>query len=255
MIPVCAGLGGLPRLPAGEGRGFRVGAAPALFSSRVPPGNPLLSPRPHRAGWNVCHASPVGHVSHVCHGTLESGTPLNQRPAPPNISSCNRYQIRINRTSPEGKPDHPPRRQGSCSRNRHGGESQLRDTGVPCELPASRRAVFGFLPAQPAVAPERGEEQRCHPIHRSLRACPDSLIRHPHSDGGLMECRAQKPSQDVSRPAVCRGLCPLVRDPGEGCFCSDLRSQNIEAALRYCCGNYQECRIFKSREMAAKKKA
>jgi hypothetical protein len=42
-----------------------------------------------------------------------------------------------------------------------------------------------------------------------------------------------------------RKLCPLIEELGDECFCSDLRSQNVEAAIFYCNGNFEECEIYR----------
>ena len=62
-----------------------------------------------------------------------------------------------------------------------------------------------------------------------------------------MEREAQKGKELRSGRARRSNLCPLIDEPCSECFCSDLRSQNIEAAIRYCSGNFEECEIFKRR--------
>lgn len=39
--------------------------------------------------------------------------------------------------------------------------------------------------------------------------------------------------------------CPLIPQYLEGCYCTNLISQNTEAAIRFCVGNYQECDLYK----------
>lgn len=39
--------------------------------------------------------------------------------------------------------------------------------------------------------------------------------------------------------------CPLLPQYLEGCYCTNLISQNTEAAIRFCGGNYQECDVYK----------
>ena len=38
-------------------------------------------------------------------------------------------------------------------------------------------------------------------------------------------------------------MCPLVRDPQRECYCYDMTSQKIPAALYYCSGKFEECII------------
>ncbi|MDX1764181.1 MAG: hypothetical protein R3231_07665 [bacterium] len=39
--------------------------------------------------------------------------------------------------------------------------------------------------------------------------------------------------------------CPLLPQYLEGCYCTNLISQNTEAAILYCGGNYRECDVYK----------
>jgi len=39
--------------------------------------------------------------------------------------------------------------------------------------------------------------------------------------------------------------CPLLPQYLEGCYCTNLISQNTEAAVRFCGGKYQECEVYK----------
>ena len=41
------------------------------------------------------------------------------------------------------------------------------------------------------------------------------------------------------------GLCPLVRDPLSDCYCYDMNSQKISAAIYYCGGKYEQCEIYR----------
>jgi len=41
-------------------------------------------------------------------------------------------------------------------------------------------------------------------------------------------------------------ICPLVDQPHEKCYCSELKSKNIEKILRYCRDNFQQCQIYKT---------
>ena len=40
-------------------------------------------------------------------------------------------------------------------------------------------------------------------------------------------------------------MCPFVQEANEECFCSDMRSLYVEAAIHYCGGNYEDCVIYK----------
>lgn len=38
--------------------------------------------------------------------------------------------------------------------------------------------------------------------------------------------------------------CPFIESPCDDCFVARLNSQNIEQAIYYCGGNYEECEIY-----------
>jgi hypothetical protein len=40
-------------------------------------------------------------------------------------------------------------------------------------------------------------------------------------------------------------LCPLVQETLECCYCSNLQSQNVSRAMRFCAGEYEECEVYK----------
>ncbi|WP_429885804.1 hypothetical protein [Geoalkalibacter halelectricus] len=45
-------------------------------------------------------------------------------------------------------------------------------------------------------------------------------------------------------PTASTGRCPLIREPLPQCYCYDSSSANIEAMIRYCGGDYHQCRIY-----------
>jgi len=38
---------------------------------------------------------------------------------------------------------------------------------------------------------------------------------------------------------------PIAASVSGGCYCTNLISQNTEAAVRFCGGKYQECEVYK----------
>jgi hypothetical protein len=38
--------------------------------------------------------------------------------------------------------------------------------------------------------------------------------------------------------------CPFINNPFQSCYCYNMDSLRTEAALYYCGGNYEECRIY-----------
>ena len=48
----------------------------------------------------------------------------------------------------------------------------------------------------------------------------------------------------ASRPA---GHCPFVKDPFDECFVTGINSQNIDQAIYYCGGHFEECEIYRKR--------
>lgn len=51
-----------------------------------------------------------------------------------------------------------------------------------------------------------------------------------------------------------RKWCPFVMDPFDDCLCINMDSQNIEATLHYCGGNYGQCEIYAGRDGRKEKK-
>jgi hypothetical protein len=41
-----------------------------------------------------------------------------------------------------------------------------------------------------------------------------------------------------------KSLCPMVRDPVKDCYCYDMNSQKIPAAIYYCGDRFEECIIY-----------
>lgn len=39
--------------------------------------------------------------------------------------------------------------------------------------------------------------------------------------------------------------CPFIQEPYDDCLCANMLSQNIEAAIFYCGGNFRKCEIYK----------
>jgi len=40
-------------------------------------------------------------------------------------------------------------------------------------------------------------------------------------------------------------VCPLVNEPGPGCYCLDMNSRNIELVIHYCSGDFETCAIYR----------
>ncbi|MHC1743300.1 MAG: hypothetical protein AB9873_09755 [Syntrophobacteraceae bacterium] len=49
-----------------------------------------------------------------------------------------------------------------------------------------------------------------------------------------------------------RLFCPLLQEDRPECFSHDLRSQNVEAALHYCTGIFEDCANYKMAEASSK---
>jgi hypothetical protein len=43
-------------------------------------------------------------------------------------------------------------------------------------------------------------------------------------------------------------ICPLIQDPQEECYCSNLSSLNTEDAVHFCAGNYKKCKIYQKEQ-------
>ena len=50
--------------------------------------------------------------------------------------------------------------------------------------------------------------------------------------------------RDTARWISDKRLCPLVRDPLRECYCYDMTSQKIPAAIYYCSGKFEDCVIY-----------
>lgn len=59
---------------------------------------------------------------------------------------------------------------------------------------------------------------------------------------------AEKCPTGNPRPSMppLRRYCPLINEAREGCYCIDMNSQKIHAAVYYCGGNFEECGIYKA---------
>jgi len=44
------------------------------------------------------------------------------------------------------------------------------------------------------------------------------------------------------------GLCPLVTEYHNECYCINMTSGNVLPAIRFCMGNYEECEIYKRKK-------
>jgi hypothetical protein len=46
-----------------------------------------------------------------------------------------------------------------------------------------------------------------------------------------------------------RKFCPFVTNPFAECFCVDTGSHSVEAAIRLCGGNFEQCEIFQKKSL------
>ena len=55
--------------------------------------------------------------------------------------------------------------------------------------------------------------------------------------------------REIQKPAALkRGKhCPFVTDPLDECFITGLSSQDVDMAIYYCGGNFEECKIYRKR--------
>lgn len=44
---------------------------------------------------------------------------------------------------------------------------------------------------------------------------------------------------------VIKSQCPFIEDPSDECYCLNMSSQKIEAAIYFCGGNFDTCAIYK----------
>jgi hypothetical protein len=60
-----------------------------------------------------------------------------------------------------------------------------------------------------------------------------------------MKTKTYNNSQSTEKEHPKQRLCPFIDEHFHDCFPSDLRSQNVEAAIYYCNGHFEECEIYR----------
>jgi hypothetical protein len=125
----------------------------------------------------------------------------------------------------------------------------VRTAGKSSTLPS--RATALLRPGRFPLPPQITVRQASHPFLKFLFPCGDvclslgrsALFAIPvryQSTGRMKETALTSKADWTAR----KSLCPMVRDPVKDCYCYDMNSQKIPAAIYYCSDKFEECVIY-----------
>lgn len=60
-----------------------------------------------------------------------------------------------------------------------------------------------------------------------------------------VKSRKRITGKGMKQTLVKKKPCPFIQEPYDDCLCANMLSQNIEAAIYYCGGNFKKCEIYK----------